>query len=353
MELVKLEEEFTLELLEDGEQLPDFLKGKIKKGEMVIKSESLNTDFLPEKWLKILAEDSINQRVLWRHKDPENPEHRGIPYGRKLWAGVYQDGDKHRMGSYYRIFCGPDGSPYRAFQDNIKKSVESGEPIGVSMGFILNKNENGDIVRVFSLEDSITYKPQCKTCLTNEVIQMEGEENVSTLKEEIANLRKLLDGSKLQLEQKDAAFVRLEKKVNEYESLIESSKTEKLTLEERIIELSDSVKKFEAQFLYLEKKPYLEQLEELEDAEIFEMEKDKSVEWLKARLEKVKKEKDGPQVQTKTLEDEKAELEDADGKDKKEVPFGQAFRNNPKLAKSIATMREETAQLQLEDGGWY
>jgi chromosome segregation ATPase len=181
---------------------------------------------------------------------------------------------------------------------------------------------------------------------------MEGEEKVSTLKEEIAKLREQLDGAKLQLEQKDAAFVKLEGKVNEYESLIESSKTEKLSLEERIIELSDSVKKFEAQFVYLEKKPYLEQLKELEDPEIFEMEKDKSVEWLKARLEKVKKEKDGPQVQTKTLEDEKAELEDTDNKEK-EVPFASAFRNNPTLAKEIASMKEETAALKLEDGGWY
>lgn len=352
MELEKLEEDFTLELLEDNDKLPDFLKGKVAEGEMVIKSESLNTDFLPPKWLKVLAEDSINQRVLWRHKDPENPKHRGIPYGRKLWAGVREEGGKHKMESYYRLFCGPDGSPYKALHDNIKKSVEAKEPIGVSMGFILNKNENGDIVRIFSLEDSITYKPQCKTCLTSEVIQMEGKEEIPTLKEEIAKLRKLLDGSKLQLEQKDAAFVKLETKVNKYESLIESSKTEKLSLEDRIIDLSDSIKKFEAQFIYLEKKPYLEQLEELEDAEIFEMEKGKDVEWLKARLEKVKKEKDGPQVQTKTLEDEKEELEDT-GNGEKDVPLVKAFRNNPKLAREIATMKEENSKLELEEGGWY
>ena len=351
MELTKLEEDFTLELIENEDKLPDFLKGKIKEGEMVIKSESLNTDFLPPKWLKILADDSVNQRVLCRHKDPENPEHRGIPYGRKLWAGVHEENGKHRMNSYYRLFCGPEGSPYKALQDNIKMSVKAKEPIGVSMGFILNKNENGDIVRIFSLEDSITYKPQCKTCLTSEVIQMEGKEEIPTLIEEIASLRKLLDGSKLQLEQKNAAFIKLETKVNGYESLIESSKTEKLSLEDRIIDLSDSIKKFENQFVYLEKKPYLEQLKELEDSEIYEMEKDKEVEWLKARLEKVKKEKDGPQVQTKTLEDEKEELEEPDkGKD---VPLVKAFRNNPKLAREIATMKEENSLLKLEEGGWY
>ena len=352
MEIVKLEELSTLALLEDLSELPDSARNKVKKGEMVLVSESLNTNFLPSKWLSILTEDSINQRVLWRHKDPENPEHRGIPYGRKLHALVKKEASgRERMKSFYRIFCGPDGSPYKAFQDNIKKSIKSEEPIGVSMGFILNKNENGDIVRIFSLEDSITYKPQCKTCLTSEVIQMEDETQVSTLKEEIANLRKLLDGSKLQLEQKDASFIKLETKVNEYESLIESSKTEKLSLEDRIIELSDSIKKFENQFVYLEKKPYLEQLKELEDSEIYEMEKDKPVEWLQARLEKVKKEKDGPQVQTKTLEDEKEELEEPDKGE--EVPLVSAFRNNPKLAREIATMKEENSQLKLEEGGWY
>jgi len=350
MELEKLEEDFSLELIENEDNLPDYIREKVKPGELVIKSESLNSDFLPEKWLKVLAEDSINQRVLWRHKDPESEKHRGIPYGRKLYADVKKINGKHKMNCYYRLFCGPEGSPYRNLHDNIKKSVAAGEPIGVSMGFIINKNENGDIVRVFSLEDSITYKPQCKTCLTSEVIQMEGNEEIPTLKEEIAKLRKLLDGTKLQLEEKDTAFSKLEAKVGEYESLIEENKTEKLSLEERIIELSDTVKKFEARFVQLEKKPFLDQLVELEDAEIFEMEKDKDVEWLKKRLEKVKKEKDGPQVQTKTLEDEKEGLED-DGKEK-EVPLVSAFRNNPKLAKEIAVMKEESEKFGLEEG-WY
>jgi len=353
MYVEKLETDFSLEILESDNDLPDFVKKQVKPGEMIIKAESLTPEFLPEKWLKVLAEDSKNQRVLYRHNDPENPIDRGIPYGRILTAEMNEMGN---MESYYRIFSGPQGSPYRDLQNYIKKKYEIGDPIGISKGFIVNRNKkDGDIFRVFALEDSITYKPKCKTCLTNEVFQM--EDTTKVLEKEIKELQDKLDGAKLQLETRNVSFKKLEDKVNEYESLLETKDSEKVSLEDQIIDLATQVKKFEEKFDFLNKKPYLEKVMGLEKElnlyqdDIFKFEEQREVPWLEDRITKLEAMKSGPQVQTKTITEEKKDLED-DEEGKPSVPFSSAFRNNPELMKEIATMKSENEKYGLEEG-WY
>ena len=113
----KLEENFTLTIVEKEADIPADIRDKLQPGELLAIGETLNTNFLPKDWLEKLAEDSQNQRVLWRHKDPENPEHRGQVYGRVLKEIVIPDEknpDVYKIKSYNRIFVGPDGSVGRA-----------------------------------------------------------------------------------------------------------------------------------------------------------------------------------------------------------------------------------------------
>lgn len=351
----KLEENFTLTIVEKEADIPEDIRGKLQPGELLAIGDTLNTNFLPKKWLKILAEDSQNQRVLWRHKDPENPEHRGQVYGRVLKEIVIPDEknpNEYRIKSYNRIFDGPEGSPQKDFQTYLKTAEPKDS--GWSKGFLVNRDKNGDIYRVFALENSVTFKPACKKCKTTEVIQMESKEEYES---KIKELQAKLNDAKLQLEAKDEALESLNTRVSKIDTLLASKDTEKLSLEDKVIGLVDQLNNFENKFDYLQKKPYLDALAELEDKEVFDFYKDgksRDEAWLKKRLEDLKKKGAGAAtVVTKTLDTEgKEQLE---GEDVPKELGMEVFRNNPDLLKKIGRMKAEDSKIGLETikGAWY
>lgn len=354
MTIEKFEEECSFEILEDTSKVPDHIMAKIKPGEQLAIAETLNTNFLPVKWLKVLAEDSENQRVLWRHKDPENPNLRGHVYGRVIEEVVVPYGeDKYKIKSYNRIFDGPDGSPQMDLQEYMRTAKP--EDKGWSKGFIVNRDKNGDIYRVFALENSVTFKPACKRCKTQEVIQMESKEEYEL---RIKELQTKLNDAHLQLESKDKALTDLESRVGKIDTLLASKDDEKLSLEDKVIGLMDQIKSFESKFEFMQVKPILDQLRELEDPEVFKFYEDgksRDETWLRARLEQKKKEKSGAaaSVVTKTLDEESKEQNEKDDKPKK---LGlEVFKNNPSLLKKIGAMRAEDAKIGLETlkGAWY
>lgn len=353
MNIEKVEQECSLEIYEDHKSVPQEIAAKAEEGDLLIKSESLTPEFLDSPWMKVLANDSVNQRFLWRHRDPENPEVRGIPYGRILSAKINEKGN---MESWYKILKKlSDDDPYDKLQTWVKKRTKKGQKVGISKGYIVNRDKNGNIIRVFALEDSITYKPKVKQALVQEVIQMEGDKEkdkktVEKEDKEIGKLTKELDEAKLQLEQKDEVLKNLEAKIVEFEAVVKGKETEKKTLEEKLIELSDSLDKMNANFdgykLEANKKPYLDRLKELEDPTIFEIIQDKDVEWLKKRLEDKEKEADAPRITTKSLDQEQLEAEEEELKAK---DIGnQAFRNNPKVQAMVAKYEKS-----LKDRGAY
>lgn len=293
-----ISEKLTLEI---PTEIPDFLRDKLEEGDMLLYAKSLHNKFLPEPWQSKLAKDSVGNPVLYRHKSPENPEDRGDVFGRNLHEEVKDDGFSH---TYYRIFGGKPDGPELKLQKLIKKQLEAGDPIGLSKGFI-TKSENGEIYRVIALEDSITYKPACSQCTTQEVlIQMENKEK---LEEEIKKLQKELDNHKLQLESKDKELTNtqkiksefetrlkeLEGKVEAEEKAVVATKTEKEQLEDKLIKLSDEFvafqKKVELEREISVKQPVINKLYELEkDADLVEVYKSWDIKKLEDRL--VKKE---------------------------------------------------------------
>jgi hypothetical protein len=354
MTLEKFEQECTFEILEDTKSVPKHILDQVQPGELLVVGETLNSNFLPKKWLDVLAKDSKNQRVLWRHKDPENPEVRGHVYGRIIEESVIPYGDEeYKIKSYNRIFNGPDGSPQKDLQEYLIKAKPKDS--GWSKGFIVNRAKNGDIYRVFSLENSVTFKPACKRCKTQEVIQMESKEEYEI---RIKELQTKLNDAHLQLEAKDTALTALEARVGKIDTLLASKDDEKLSLEDKVIGLIDQLKSFETKFEFMQVKPIIDQLRELEDPEVFKFYEDgksRDEAWLIARLEKKKKEKTGAaaSVVTKTLDEESKEQNEGDDKPKK---LGlEVFRNNPALLKKIGAMKAEDAKIGLEthEGAWY
>lgn len=309
-----LDEKLILEIPGvDHSEVPAEVREQLEPGDMLIKARSLHKSFLPEPWLSKLAEDSKFQRLIWRHKDPEDPETRGRVYGRNLHNSV-NDGF---IESYYRVFGGPENSPEQKLQTLIHARHESGDDIGFSKGFLKHKNKNGEIYRVISLEDSITYKPACSACKTQEVIKLEMTE--TELQDLIKKLQAELDDTKLQLEQKaetidslnsdkdelDKEKTEFTAKLEELEAKLEAKEEEKSALEETIVKVSDSFKEFKEQYEVEKKQPIID--------EIFKLEKDDDlkpiyagwdIEKLEGRLEKVKSKLEDPRIITMTLAQE-------------------------------------------------
>lgn len=315
----KKTEKFQLELVS---KIPEFLKDELEEGDMLVKARSLHESFLPEPWFSSLAKDSKYQRTLYRHKDPEHPEHRGIVYGRNL----HNDINNGFMDSYYRIFGGPEDSPEAKMQKLIKLQLEAGDPIGISKGFIVQRDKNGEIRRVISLEDSITYKPACKACVTQEVIKMEEDKDIE---EQIKKLQEELNDTKMQLEEKqkvldekdsliDETKEEFTSKIEELEEKLKNREAEKLTLEERIVNLTDDFKTFKKSALEAQKKPLIDEIYKYEqDDDLLELYKSWDFEKLEARKQKVvDKYSEAAKVTTVTLEEErqkyKEELEQKD-----------------------------------------
>jgi len=346
----KIEQTFEFRILEDMSGIPDSVKAKFKKGDMFLRADSLTTDFLPEKWLNELSDDSINNRLIWRHRDPELG---GRYYGRNVFNQVIDGtGDnegKKVIDSIYRVFGGAEDTPSEKLQRYIKLKNEHGHPVGISKGFIVNKcPKNGEILRVFALEDSITYIPKCKTCLTNEVYTMENLNKID--EKEIKKLQDELNSAKLQLEEKDVTVDEMKTKIEKFESDVNATEAEKKSLEDKLVAVSDSLKKLEAKLVNQERAPFIARLKESEKSKlVFEIMKDRPIAEIEKRILENLAAQEGAQIVTTTIEEEKAKLEDGQKPDAVGIS---ALRNNPILAKSVAEVKKNDAELNLE-GVWY
>lgn len=345
--LEKRTQSCEFKVLENLDEVPEHIKSKVKDGELLVVAETLDSSFLPEKWQRELAEDTTNQRILWRHKDPENKEP-GHVYGRVIEEEVVSKEDKLVNKSYNRIFTGPDGSAQKKFQEYLKTAKP--KDAGWSKGFLINRDKNGDIYRVFSLENSVTYKPAYKDSQTIEVYQMEQDE----YEQKIKTLQDELNNTKLKLEERDAELKKFETKLNEMDSLIDAKEAKKLSLEDKVIKLTDKLQEFSDKFVMLEKKPYLEGLSKHYDADILELMESKDVDWLKNKLELKEKSADpAAQIQTKTLEEESQEH--VEHEDVPKEHGNEVFRNNPELLKRMAKLEEDDKAVGLttKEGAWY
>lgn len=344
----KQEEKYKLEILEE---VPQHLLDQLKAGDILLKATSLHKTFLDQPWQGELASDSRNALLVWRHRHPDNPEHNGFPYGRNLQEKVLDDGFSE---AYYRVFGGEPDGPEMKMQKLIKLRLELGEPIGISKSFIKHYDKNGDIRRVVSLEDSITYKPQCNQCVTQEVIQMEEKE----MKELVEKLQNELDDTKMRLEskvttleEKDASIKKLEDerkvfsdKLEELEAKLTSAEDEKSGLTEKFVQLSDAFKEFKVKAEVERKQPLIDEIFELEkDDDLLDLYKTYTIEKLEERREKVKDRYTQATIMTKTLDKEKKEaLERLKAKDVGAGALSGLKKNDSDIAAEIeAEMKAE------------
>lgn len=341
----KIEEKFTLELVQN---VPERFRDKLKPGDMLINARSIHKTFLEQPWQTELANDSLNNRLLWRHRDPENPKLQGLVFGRNLEETVGDDGFSN---AWYRVFGGPEGSSEMKMQKLIKLRQDVGEPIGISKGFIKHYNKNGEIRRVVALEDSITYKPQCNQCTTQEVIQMEDKDKV--IKEQIDQLQEELNDTKLQLEAKDKTLAEnkeimdtleterssFKDKLDKLEAKLNSTKDEKSSMEDKFVKLSDAFKKFKLESLTAQKTPIIDKILKYEDSSMKDVLRDIYLGYempkLEERLEEVEIKSAEATILTKTLDKERNEA--LDNLKAKDVGMSalQVHGDNLKMAEAV------------------
>ena len=142
----------------------------------------------------------------------------------------------------------------------------------------------------------------------------------------------------------------MEAKIAKFEADINEKEAEKKTLEDKLIDVSDSLKKLEDKLIQQERAPHIAKLKDLEKSKVvFEVFKNRPLEEIQKRVLELEQAKAGPQVITTTLDEEaRTALEGEDGEKPKEIGI-EGFRNNPPLAREIAEMRKNDSELDIKD----
>lgn len=308
-------------------------------------AESLNKDFECEAGLRILAEENINKPLVWRHRHPVDPQHVENHILGKIETSEVKNG---KLITKYKVY--KHTQDHLDFIEIVKERIKIGDPLGISMRYRKYRDVVSEKITHYDVfEHSGTPYPQCEKCKTidyigenkmpddkktenkkdetkeDEVDETEGKSDVDESLEKIKQLQESLDA-------KSSSLKNLESKVKTLEAELEKSKTvekEKLTLEDRVMELEKEVD-------YFKKKPVLDAIFELKqlDKEEKEFYMNKNKDYLENKLEAWSKEVT-EKIHVSSIEDSAKESEkkvdeeiESGGKTKKKEVSMEAFTSS-------------------------
>ena len=255
---------------------------------------SITEDFACKYVMEILAEQSPNNALVFRHRHPAGREDKVVPiFGRVHESKVVEQNDIHKMETTYRVpIKAPNGKDIKdnvAFAEWVKKSYEEGNPIAISLQFSINLDEDGKAYMANIIEHTGTHYPACKSCvnsLPTEVVAMEEKvemPSVDAIKAmDSKQLEELLEARTLEREKLEQKVVALEKEIGEIKesngdlkATLEEEKTASVLLEKLSKDFTVLNKKFEtldALYKYetSEEKKVIDKIIELEGEPDFE-----------------------------------------------------------------------------------
>lgn len=323
---------------------------KQEKGDTILSAIASNEDFLPLKWLKYVAKDSINQRFIWRHSDPEKPRDKMTDevFGRVIQCEVKDVKRKNSLLVDYRLFnLTPN---HKNLIKLIKLRNEVEDPFGISLGYQVYKDkETDEILHIVVLEHSITPIPKCVKCTTidikESVVQME-KELEKELRDKIAELEDTLNGKASKVEELEAKVVTFEEEIKEKSNSIKTSEEQFEESKKLILSLKDEVSDLKRDLILKEKKPVITEIFELEqDEDLLKFYESMSIEELEKRREKIKAKHDGkPIVKTlKQSRDETIANEELEKKEKESLEESVKIlaKTNPEMKKLYLEMKEK------------
>lgn len=199
-------------------------------------ARSITKDFVCEKGLNRLAQDSINKPVVWRHEHPIIPDFKNTHIYGTVLESKAEDGS---ILSEYEIYNHTDD--HRKVREVIKKRHELGEPIKISMRF-RQYDRGGSPIHYDVIEHSLTPTPACAECkmidFVNESdIMPDDNEKAEELKKIKALEAELTKKEKL-LEDLEVKVVTLEKSISDKDSLLEEKEGERKEILDKLLEVN-------------------------------------------------------------------------------------------------------------------
>jgi hypothetical protein len=133
---------------------------------------AITRDYCPKEFLGQLAETAKNKEIRFRHISPDNQVE---SYLGRILDTKLQDGTMIITGEILG-----NTPEQQGVQQWIREQQAKGEPLGISMGFIVTKDEKtNQVIRVDAREASITPSPKCGECrITNLLNEKSGEMRV-------------------------------------------------------------------------------------------------------------------------------------------------------------------------------
>jgi len=286
-------------------------------------ARSISEDFACEYVMKILAEQSPGNPLIFRHRHPAGNDSKVIPiFGRVNKSWIALEENKRFMRSEYRVpLKAPNGKDLEEniiFAKWVEKSANESDPVGISLQYTV-KYENGVAYWADIVEHTGTHYPACKDCLSvpkSEVVALEDQEKITLdslegkTSQELETMLEKLTLEKGELEEKIVALENdlegaHEEKKN-LEASISSEQSTRVLLEKLSKDFTVLKRKFEEQAAELvfersDEKKLIDAIVELEGVPEFG-----SVykSWTKEKLEARKKELEGKLrgLQTQTLD---------------------------------------------------
>ena len=194
-------------------------------------------EWVPPKVLEKIASCSTNLPVYWRHKSPQDPLYKDyLPVGRvvKSWMGDGGIWNRYRIG-------GPTD-----LQKNVKDWVlarkREGKPVGASIGTMIMRNGEKDVIDAEPFEYSITPDPDCVICKRE--TNMGTEKTSDEIKAELDKEKEQIEIAKKELDKEKAELAQKAKQLDELATSIE--KHEMTEIERLTRESAEAKKQVEA-----------------------------------------------------------------------------------------------------------
>jgi len=202
-------------------------------------AKSITKDFVCEKGLNRISNDSAGKHLVWRHEHLVNPRFvESHIYGRVLESQVK---DGYLITKYQGYKHTPE---HLKVYEDIKRRDNINHPLSISVRYRQYGPDNAPI-HFDVIEHSLTPTPACKECV---ILDIKNEsENMADLEQELKKIAKLEEELTLKnktMDEMEKKVVALEKQIKDAESKdveLESEKKEKKELVDKVISISDKL----------------------------------------------------------------------------------------------------------------
>lgn len=244
-----------------------------RDGKYYFTATSLTEEFEAKRCREILARESMNKHLIWRHRHPIDKDHNHAHIFGTITNSKSND---KAIISEYMPYTHTD--LHRIFIEEIKEKKAAGDPVGISMRYRKYFDDDGNITHLDVFEHSLTPFPKCEKCLVIDdyIGEKEMPEEETKILEETDEQKarlKRIEELEAALNSSTESLEKYKTKIETLEKTIEASKDKKdsetKTLEDRVKSLEEKLEKakhdYDKKVEDIKKEPILTEMFELKD----------------------------------------------------------------------------------------